>query len=110
MTNFMATTFVQVLEMTLERGQRLDNEIKQLTNDVRDASEVRRNADLLFVENENPQNLWALNEAEDKYWDLQDKLDELIIEQDNLRAMIGLFRNIPDCKDIGDLANALISI
>ena len=110
MTDFMATTFGQVLEMTLERGQHLDNEIKQLTNDVRDASEVRRNADLLFVENETRENLWALNEAEDKYWDLQDKLDELMIEQDNLRAMIGLFQNVPDCKDIGDLANALISI
>ena len=48
MTDFMATTFGQVLEMTLERGQHLDNEIKQLTNDVRDASEVRRNADLFF--------------------------------------------------------------
>lgn len=110
MTDFMATTFAEVLEMTLERGQHLDNEIKQLSDEVRDASDVRRNADLLYIENETRENLWALNEAEDKYWDLQDKLDELMIEQDNLRAMIGLFQNVPDCKEIGDLANALISI
>lgn len=110
MIDFMTITLGQLHEMTLERGQRLDNEIRVLQDEVRDALEGRRNAELLFEENETDDNYSTLNEAESKYWDLDDKLDNAMTERDNLRTMIDLFRYVPDCKDIGDIANALTSI
>jgi hypothetical protein len=83
--------------------------IKQLQCDIQLALQVRIDAEDSYYKNETPQTASALDEAECKYWDLQDKLDDLDNELTYIEEMKAFLRNVPDCKDLKQLAYAFNS-
>ena len=49
----------------------------------------------------------AYDDADDKYWELQNKQDDLNCKRESLAALIYRFKYINDCKDLVDLADVL---
>jgi len=102
-------TFAQLIEKTTVRYDNLCSVIKVQQHAIQLALQVRKDAELYYIANETPQTASALDEAECNYWDLQDKLDDLNDELSYIEEMKAFLRNVPDCRDLKQLAYAFNS-
>jgi predicted nuclease with TOPRIM domain len=103
--DFMNMTFAQMAEMIEVRRPELSKEINDLTSKVVDARQVLEDASQLYEKQPTDIALGsALDEADDKYWELQNKLDELHYENVQLADLARSFKYVSDCKDLLDVA------
>jgi predicted nuclease with TOPRIM domain len=102
-------TFAQLIEKTAVCHRDLLINIKHLQCDIQFATQAREIAEDSYHKNETPQTASALDEAECNYWDLQDKLDDLNDELSYIEEMKAFLRNVPDCRDLKQLAYAFNS-
>lgn len=103
----MNMTFAEVLHKIEVLRTELANEISQLKVTVEAASQVLRTAELSYLSSETEANLDTLNDAEGKYWVLQDKLDDVMLKHYRFEEAHDLFRNVPDCRNLHQLTYAL---
>jgi len=103
--DMMNMTFAQLADMIANRRPELSKEINDLTSKVVDARQVLEDAAQLFEKQPTDIALGsALDEADDKYWELQNKLDELHYENTQLAEFSYSIKYVSDCKDLLDVA------
>lgn len=105
---FMNMTLAQLAEMVANRQPELLKEVSELTDKVVDARQALEDAAQLYEKQPTDLALGsALDEADDKYWELQNKLDELHWENTQLAKLSHTLNYANDCRDLLDVASIL---
>ena len=106
--NMMNMTLAQMADMIANRRPELTKEIDDLTSKVVDARQALEDAAQLYEKQPTDLALGsALDEADDKYWELQNKLDELHWENTQLAKLSHTLNYANDCRDLLDVASIL---
>ena len=102
---FMNMTLAQLAEMVANRQPELLKEVSELTDKVVDARQALEDAAQLYEKQPTDLALGsALDEADDKYWELQNKLDGLHWENTQLAKLSHTLNYVNDCRDLLDVA------
>ena len=103
--DMMNMTLAQMAEMIANRRPELTKEIDDLTSKVVDARQALEDAAQLYEKQPTDLALgYALDEADDKYWELQNKLDGLHWENTQLAEFSYTLNYANDCRDLLDVA------
>lgn len=115
MDNIMDMTLTQLVEKVkeLQPITRLQkDEANKVAEGARQELDIAN--DLFFSTPEEQRNdEWReattkrVNDLDDKYWDLQNKADDLDWKVDQLERLERLVKYVGDCKDLHDLADLL---
>ena len=104
----MDMTFAEVLEKSKELIETLKVEIEAMDQQVSEAYQQRVIAEETYVASDYTiETCKVFDDAEDKYWELQNKLDDLNYKLDSLERMVYKFRTINGIMDLADLADHL---
>lgn len=108
----MDMTLAEVLEKSKELIETLKVEIEAMDQQVSEAYKQRVIAEEMWDQvwekaEDKTEATKAYDAADDKYWELQNKLDDLNYKLDALERMVHRFKYINDCKDLVDLADVL---
>ena len=104
----MDMTFAEVLEKSKELIETLKVEIEAMDQQVSEAYQQRVIAEESYAASDYTEEACKVfDDAEDKYWELVNKGDDLNYKLDALQRMIHKFKYVSDCKDLADLADVL---
>lgn len=106
--DFMNTTFAQVLQMTNDRLPELTKQIDELLEKCNVAGEVLAYARQRYDHDPDNAALYkAVDEADNKYWELLDSLSSLRYERVQLQSLTRVLKYIPNCKDLVQVATVI---
>ena len=104
----MDMTFAEVLEKSKELLESLYPQLDAIELEVSEAFKQRDIAQKAYEDSDyTDEACKVFDAAEDKYWDLQNKQDDLNCKRESLAGLIYRFKYINDCKDLVDLADVL---
>ena len=106
--HIMDMTLAEVLEKSKELLESLYPQLDAMDLQISEAYKQRVIAEEIYDSAEDKTEAAKVyDDAEDKYWDLQNKQDDLNCKRESLAGLIYGFKYINDCKDLVDLADVL---